>query len=63
MTKTGEDVTWTSKTLFKDIQGVEAGAISEAGNFNFMLGNSTGTFSPQQAQALMCVLNPGACVP
>ena len=61
MTKTGEDVTWSSRTLWKDIQGVEASAASPAGDFNFGLGSSTSQLTPEQVQAFACILNPQAC--
>ena len=57
MTKTGDDLTWESRTWFKDIQGVEAGA----DGFDFSLGSSTGNMSVEQTEALACVLNPEAC--
>ena len=59
MTKVGEDVTWTSKTLWKDIDSVESEA--EGKDFKFGLGSSSNPMSDEQAQAMACLLNPAAC--
>ncbi len=59
MTKTGDDITWKSRTLFKDIQDVQANAAPDA--FDFSLGSSSGNLSVEQTQALACVLSPAAC--
>jgi len=51
---------WDSKTLFKDVEKV-TGIQTPDGGINFSLGRSGGSMSDAQTQALMCVLNPGAC--
>lgn len=58
MTKSGEDITWTSKTLWKDLDAVDAQAIGKDGNFTFGLGASGSTLTPAQ---LACLVDPAFC--
>ena len=59
MTKTGADITWSSKTLWKDIKAVEAG--TDSSDFNFSMGSSTNGMTAEQTQALLCLRDPTAC--
>lgn len=58
MTKSGEDITWTSKTLWKDLDTVDAQAIGKEGNFTFGLGASGSALTPEQ---VACLISPAAC--
>lgn len=61
MTKNGDDITWTSRTLWKDIDTVGAQAIGQEGNFTFDLGSSGSALTPQEVMRLTCALNPSWC--
>lgn len=58
MTKTGDNITWSSKTLWKDIDQVDAQAIGVDGNFTFGLGSSGAALTPAQ---VACLISPAAC--
>lgn len=58
MTKSGEDITWTSKTLWKDLDAVDAQAIGKEGNFTFGLGASGSALTAAQ---IACLINPAFC--
>ena len=61
MTKNGDDITWTSRTLWKDIETVGAQAIAEKGNFTFDMGSSGSAMTPEEVVKLTCALNPSWC--
>lgn len=61
MTKTGENVTWKSTTLWKDLDAVDAQAIGKDGNFTFGLGASDSSLTAEQMQAVICLFTPAAC--
>lgn len=61
MTKSGDEVTWTSRTLWKDIDTVGAQSVGRDGNFTFDLGSSGSALTPQEVMKLTCALNPSWC--
>lgn len=59
VTKDGDNFSWKSSTLFKDVQEVKA----NGGGFDFSLGSSTSTLTPEQSAALACLFASVLCQP
>lgn len=51
---------WKSKTLWKDIEEVDA-SDAKAEGFKFKLGRSSNSMTDAQANAIACLSNPAAC--